>query len=144
MRTTTDITRGSARSDRGGFTLLEVLLALALFGMMMVGLTRALDLIVTGAVRNGQEVKMIRNLETLLTEASKGAELEETDRHLDEVEGVSYHLLITEMVEQIYNMEEEPLEDMWRIAITATYERNGRLVERVAETYRYEPLYKNQ
>ncbi len=36
----------SKRQRRAGFTLLEVLMATALFGIMMVGLTQALDMIV--------------------------------------------------------------------------------------------------
>ena len=134
----------AARGDRpggAGFTILEVLMALALFGMMMVGLTRALNMIVLGAVRSGEEVRMIRNLETLLTEASKAAQFEEGDEYLGEDEaGVAYERVIEELVE-MENMDGQILQNMWRIAIVASYERNGEVLERVAETFRYEPLY---
>ena len=134
------VSRGAARS---GFTILEVLMALALFGTMMVGLTRALDMIVLSAVRSGEEVRMIRNLETLLTEASKAARFEEGVEYLGEDEaGVAYERVIEELTE-MENMDGQILQKMWRIAIVATYEQHGEPLERVAETFRYEPLYQS-
>ncbi|MGI9240772.1 MAG: PulJ/GspJ family protein [Verrucomicrobiales bacterium] len=133
--------RHQPERTRAGFTILEVLMALALFGMMMVGLTRALNMIALSARRSGEEVRMIRNLETLLTEASKAAQFEEGEEYLGEDEsGVAYDRVIEELVE-MENMDGQILADMWRIAIVASYERNGEIVERVAETFRYEPLY---
>ena len=129
---------------RAGFTILEVLLALAIFVSMAVGVTRALDMIVLSSVRSGEEVRMIRNLETLLTEASKAAQFEEGTLYLGaENEGtpdeVNYERVIEEL--ELENMDGQPLQSMWRIAIIASFERRGELIERVAETYRYEPLY---
>lgn len=134
----------SPSPDRSGFTILEVLLALAIFVSMAVGVTRALDMIVLSSVRSGEEVRMIRNLETLLTEASKAAQFEEGTLYLGaENEGtddeVNYERVIEEL--ELENMEGQPLQSMWRIAIIASFERRGELIERVAETYRYEPLY---
>ena len=141
MRIRPRITAQRRRSGGIGFTILEVLMALALFGMMMVGLTRALNMIVLSAVRSGEEVRMIRNLETLLTEASKAAQFEEGEEYLGEDEsGVAYERVIEELTE-MENMDGQILQNMWRIAIVASYERNGELLERVAETFRYEPLY---
>jgi prepilin-type N-terminal cleavage/methylation domain-containing protein len=133
--------RDRSPARRAGFTLLEVLLALALFGTMMVGLTRALNMIALSSVRSGEEVRMIRNLETLLTEASKAAQFEAGEEYLGQDEsGVAYERIIEELVE-MENMDGQILQSMWRIAIVASYERNGEIVERVAETFRYEPLY---
>jgi prepilin-type N-terminal cleavage/methylation domain-containing protein len=130
-----------ASRSRSGFTILEVLMALALFGMMMVGLTRALHMIALSATRSGEEVRMIRNLETLLTEASKAAQFEEGEVGLGTDEaGVHYDRVIEELTE-MENMDGQILANMWRIAIVASYERNGEIIERVAETFRYEPLY---
>ena len=84
---------------------------------------------------------MIRNLETLLTEASKAAQFEEGTEYLGEDEsGVAYERIIEELTE-MENMDGQILQSMWRIAIVASYERNGETLERVAETFRYEPLY---
>ena len=129
---------------RSGFTILEVLLALAIFTSMAVGVTTALNMIAVGSVRSGEEVRMIRNLETLLTEASKAAQFEEGTLYLGaENEGtpdeVNYERVIEEL--ELENMDGQPLQSMWRIAIIASFERRGELIERVAETYRYEPLY---
>lgn len=141
--TTTRHTAPRTPRAAAGFTLVEVLLAMALFGLVMASLVQALALVSKAAVRNGDEVRIVRNLETLLTEASKASRLEERDEFLDEVDGIAYELVVEEMTE-IYNMDEQPLQGMWRIAVTATFERNGELIERVAETFRYEPLYQNQ
>ncbi|MFT4550312.1 MAG: prepilin-type N-terminal cleavage/methylation domain-containing protein [Verrucomicrobiales bacterium] len=130
---------------KAGFTLLEVLMATALFGLVMVGLTGALNMIVKSAIRSGEEVRMIRNLETLLTEASKAAQFEEGELYLgmtgdgDGIQ-VSYDRIIEEL-DELENMDGQILQGMWRIAIVASYEYNGEIVERVAETFRYEPLY---
>ena len=129
---------------RSGFTILEVLLALAIFTSMAVGVTTALNMVAVGSVRSGEEVRMIRNLETLLTEASKAAQFEEGTLYLGaENQGtadeVNYERIIEEL--EMENMDGQQLQQMWRIAIVASYQRNGELVERVAETFRYEPLY---
>ena len=121
-----------------------MLLALAIFVSMAVGVTRALDMIVVSSVRSGEEVRMIRNLETLLTEASKAAQFEEGTLYLGAenqgtVDEVNYERIIEEL--EMENMDGQQLQQMWRIAIVASYQRNGELIERVAETFRYEPLY---
>ena len=131
-------------ASQSGFTILEVLLALAIFVSMAVGVTRALDMIVVSSVRSGEEVRMIRNLETLLTEASKAAQFEEGTLYLGAenqgtVDEVNYERIIEEL--EMENMDGQQLQQMWRIAIVASYQRNGELIERVAETFRYEPLY---
>ncbi len=134
----------SRSGSNSGFTILEVLLALAIFVSMAVGVTKALDMIVLGSVRSGEEVRMIRNLETLLTEASKAAQFEEGTLYLGAenqgtVNEVNYERIIEEL--ELENMDGQILQSMWRISIVASYERNGEPIERVAETYRYEPLY---
>ena len=129
-----------------GFTLLEVLMAVALFGLMMVGLVNALNLIGEAAILSGQKVNIDRNLKTLLTEASKAAQFEEGTLYLGQtgVEGesmiVSYDRVIEEL-DEMENMDGQLLQSMWHIMIVASYEQDGEIVERIAETYRYEPLY---
>ena len=136
----------SAKPRSLGFTLLEVILAVALFGLMVTGLVNALVLIGQAAELAGEEVMINRNLQTLLTEASKANVFEEGELYLGQtgVEGesmiVSYERILEEMTE-IENMDGNLLQSMWRIRIVASYEDEGEVVERFAETYRYEPLY---
>ena len=56
-----------SRRSRGGFVLLEVILALAIFGLVSVGITRALKQIGEVAVRSGEELRIQRKLESWLT-----------------------------------------------------------------------------
>ena len=82
-------------------------------------------------------------LETLLTEASKVVRFEAIEEGLGEDEkGVYYSKIIEEI--ELQNMDEQELQNMWRIAIIAEWEdASGRTMENVAEMIRYEPLYQN-
>ena len=57
-----------------------------------------------------------------------------------DTDGISYERVIEELTE-MENMDGQILQNMWRIAIVASYEHHGEPHERVAETFRYEPLY---
>ena len=133
--------RGQRR--KGGFILLEAILALALFGAVSVGFTTAIQRVGMTAARVGEQMRVQRMLETLLTEASKAGEFEpgEFDLGTDERD-VLYIREIEEL--EIENMDGQPLQKMYRVAIRASWQHFGKTSERVAELIRYEPLYKNQ
>ena len=137
--------RAEARENgkRGGFILLESILALALFAIVAVGFTVAIQQVAFTANRSGESMRIQRTLETLLTEASKAVRFEESEEGLGQDEkGVYYSKLIEEM--EIENMDGQVLQSMWRIAIIAEWEdTSGRTMENVAELIRYEPLYQN-
>ena len=137
--------RAEARENgkRGGFILLESILALALFAIVAVGFTVAIQQVAFTANRSGESMRIQRTLETLLTEASKAVRFEESEEGLGQDEkGVYYSKLIEEM--EIENMDGQELQSMWRIAIIAEWEdTSGRTMENVAELIRYEPLYQN-
>jgi len=126
-----------------GFVLLEIIMAMALFGILGVALTEALDKTAENALASRREVQMLRTLETLLTEASKALEFEEGEENLGEdANGVYYQRVIEPL--EAENMDGQTLERMWRIAIIASWKsRGGREMEETAETIRYEPLYQN-
>lgn len=132
----------SPRSRRAGFVLLEVIMAMALFGIIGVALTRALDMIAENAIQSRKEVKMLRTLESYLTEASKAVEFEEGVEPLEEDEnGVFYEREIA--ILEMENMDGQILDRMWHIIIRASWERGGQEMQEIAETYRYEPMYQN-
>ena len=135
--------RQPRRAAAPGFILLEVILAVALFGMVAVGLTGALQQIGQGALRSAEAMRMQRVLETLLTEASKAAEFEPGDVGLGPDEkGVYYSREIEEL--ELENMDGQPLEKMFRVAIRAEWDTpGGGNAERTAELIRYEPLYQS-
>ncbi len=122
------------------FILIEVLLALGLFGTVAIGLVVALDHLAQNTLAARKEVVVLRNLESLLTEASKAQELEEGVLALGEQEGVYYERII-EPIEDLENFDGQLLQNMWRVIVRAEWEDRGEVVEEVAETMRYLPLY---
>ncbi len=144
VRLMTPHIRKTAALGRSGFILLEILMAMALFGILGVGLTEALDKTADNALASRREMKMVRTLESLLTEASKALQFEEGEENLgeDKDTGVYYQRVIEPL--EAENMDGEVLNQMWRIAIIASWKTpSGREMEEVAETIRYEPLYQN-
>jgi type II secretory pathway component PulJ len=129
--------------NRRGFILLESILALALFSIVAVGFTVAIQQVAFTANRSGESMRIQRTLETLLTEASKVVRFEAVEEGLGQDEkGVYYSKLIEEV--ELQNMDEQLLQNLWRIAIIAEWEdASGRTMENVAEMIRYEPLYQN-
>ena len=158
------------RRLRGGFILLEVLLALAIFGLVSVGITRALQQIGEVAIRSGEELRIQRKLESWLTRYSKadfrdqdfrsalpiegeiaGQVFDEVSAYADEM-GVDYYAYV-EPLEDMYTLvvrepdgdeQESPLQNMYRIKIEAIWGDSDQERIRVAETIRYESLYQNR
>ncbi|MCP4848920.1 MAG: type II secretion system protein [Verrucomicrobiaceae bacterium] len=135
--------KGIEGRERSGFILLESILALALFAIVAVGFTVAIQQVAFTANSSGESMRVQRMLETLLTEASKVVRFEEVEEGIGEDEkGVYYSKIIEEI--EMQNMDEQELQNMWRIAIIAEWEdASGRTMENVAEMIRYEPLYQN-
>jgi prepilin-type N-terminal cleavage/methylation domain-containing protein len=61
--------------SKQGFALLEILMAMALFSMVAVGMTKALDQIAQTTKRSRQEAQVLRVLESVLAEVSHQPEL---------------------------------------------------------------------
>jgi prepilin-type N-terminal cleavage/methylation domain-containing protein len=136
------ISNGRATGPRA-FVLLEIIMAMALFGILGVGLTEALDKTAENSLASRREVKMLRTLESLLTEASKALQFEEGEENLGENENGVYFQRVIEPLEA-ENMDGQALTQMWRVAIIASWKtKGGREMQEVAETIRYEPLYQN-
>lgn len=123
------------------FVLMEVLLALTLFGLVAVALTNALSQVGKLAIEGQFELHVINGLQSALLEASKVPEMEPAifTSEADSL-GVVYETTIEEM--ELYNVEEQLLPDMFRVTVKAIWLVGGRKEEEVAETFRYEPLYK--
>ena len=162
--------RFKSRRLRGGFILLEVLLALAIFGLVSVGITGALQQIGEVAIRSGEELRIQRKLESWLTRYSKadfrdqdfrsalpiegeiaGQVFDEVSAYADEM-GVDYYAYV-EPLEEMYTLvvrepdgdeQESPLQNMYRIKIEAIWGDSDQERIRVAETIRYESLYQNR
>ena len=123
--------------------LLEVLLAIALFGIAGLGLVKALNFSAKAAVESQLDIRMIMRLQSALTLAGKAQQMEEYEVVSDPDElGVQVMTTVVEMVdEELLNEDGQELQDMWLIRVRAFWERNGNYGELVAETWRYGPLY---
>lgn len=142
------------RAREAGVLLIEVLLALALFGMAALSLMRALTMVSQAATNATMEMRMISVLQSTLTQYSRMARIEETDRPIvsepDEM-GVWTETVIREMTEEngeLLQTDEserggrQPLQQMFHVTVTAFWEMEGQEGEMSADTYRYAPLYR--
>ena len=128
-----------------GFLLLEVLLALGVFGMAATGFAVALHRTADLAATAQRKVKITRLLESSLAEAMSYPVLEEgTDdgKSIEEMSEADLKIYTTvELLPEIENEDGQLLQEMYRIQVTATwYDNNERMVQS-AETCRYSRLY---
>ena len=155
-----------SHTDAKAFILLEVILALALFSMISVGITGALKQIGESAFLSGEELRVQRKLESWLTRYSKADFNDQEFRDALPIEevageifgevpeademGVDYYAIVEE-VEEMYTVRdtedqqaEIKLNNMYRIRIEAIWGERDNPQQRVAETIRYASLYQNR
>lgn len=118
----------------GGFSLLEVILAMGVFLVAGVGLMTALNSLAKASTESVDEARVTAQLRSLLTEVSRQPRIEPTETVTDpDPYGISYRILVEET--EFTNVVGEDLTDLFRIQITAFRGRNE--VIEVAETLRY-------
>lgn len=126
---------------KSGFLLLEMVLALAVFGMAATGFTVALNRMAATASLAQSELRITRILDSALEETLSLPAIEESSDTIEIGEtGVELETNI-ERIEDLLNEEGQQLQDMFRIRITARWAENGRSQERSAETWRYGMMY---
>jgi Tfp pilus assembly protein PilV len=131
---------------RKGMVIMEVLCALLIFGMAVVGLMKALTVSAHNAVISQQELRMILRLQSRLNETSKYPKIDELyntepvkTTEPDDL-GVWTRTEIIKL-EDLQNSEGQPLNDMYHIIVTAYYDDFGKTGELSADTVRYAKLY---
>ena len=126
---------------KSGFLLLEMILALAVFGMAATGFTVALNRMAATASLAQSELRITRILDSALEEALSQPVIDEGSDTIEIGEtGVELETNI-ERIEDLLNEEGQQLQDMFLIRITAKWVENGRSQERSAETWRYGMMY---
>lgn len=119
--------------------LLEVILALALFATVAVGMTKALDMMAQSSRLNRQETQVIRVLESVLAEVSHQVELKPATIHFpvtDDKIGASAEIRKV----KLFTKNKSELDHMFLIRAEAWVQDGGeQLVKRVLETYVYSP-----
>ncbi|MBP7949870.1 MAG: prepilin-type N-terminal cleavage/methylation domain-containing protein [Verrucomicrobiales bacterium] len=132
-----------------GFTLLEMLLALTLFGMAVVPLVRALARTSQMAVESQMDARMQMRLQSKLTEISKLTNLAEWDGQTQTTEadelGV-WTVTQVEQMKQITNEDGQEVTQLYRIYVQAFYHVDWKTEPEMmdAEIWRYQPLYRTQ
>lgn len=124
---------------RGGFALLEVLLALGLFSIVAVGMTQALNQISQTSKQARQEAQVLRMLESVLAEVSHQPELKPiTVNFSKSADGVDARASISKV--KLMTREKIELDHMFLIRAEAWLETGlKKTLRRSMETYVYSP-----
>ena len=131
----------SFHAAKRGFLLLEMVLALAVFGIAATGFAVALHRMAAAAALAQSELRITRILDSALDETLSLPVLEEGETSTDVGEtGIELNTVI-ELLDEMENEEGQILQEMYRIEITANWFENGARQERVVETWRYGRMY---
>jgi type II secretory pathway pseudopilin PulG len=126
---------------KSGFLLLEMVLALAIFGMAATGFTVALNRMAATASLAQSELRITRILDSALEETLSQPTIEEGSDTIEIGEtGIELETNI-ERIEGLLNEEGQQLQDMFLIRIEAKWVENGQSQQRSAETWRYGMMY---
>ncbi|MCW1886461.1 type II secretion system GspH family protein [Luteolibacter flavescens] len=136
--------RRSRRRAARGFLLLEVVLALGIFGIAATGFAVALQRTADLAALTQRELTTTRLLQSALAEAMSYPVLEEgtTSIAIDEMAEHGMEIVTTvELLPEMENEDGQLLQEMYRIEVVAHWYENGVPQEQSAETWRYSRLY---
>jgi prepilin-type N-terminal cleavage/methylation domain-containing protein len=133
----------SAHTVRNGFLLLEMVLALAVFGIAATGFAVALHRMAAAAELAQNELRITRILDSALDETLSIPVLEEGETEVVIGEpGSEIELLTTiELLEDLENEDGQILQEMYRIEVRASWFENRVAQERLVETWRYGRMY---
>ena len=129
------------KNAKRGFLLLEMVLALAVFGIAATGFAVALRQMSEAAQLAQSELRITRILDSALDETLSLPVLEEGETNTSVGEtGIELNTTI-ELLEELENEEGQLLQEMYLIRINAVWFANGEWQERVVETWRYGRMY---
>lgn len=126
---------------RRGFLLLEMVLALAVFGIAATGFAVALNRMAKAASLAQSELRITRILESALDEKVSIPVLEEgvTNSSVGDT-GIELGTTI-ELLKELQNEEGQQLQEMYLIKVEARWYENGEWHERAVDTWRYGRMY---
>jgi len=132
------------RRGERGFLLMEVILAVGIFGIAATAFAVALQKTADLAALTQRELTTTRLLQSALAEAMSYPVLEEGVTSIEVEEMAEQGMTIDTTVELLPEMENEDgqmLQEMYRIEVAAHWFENGVPQEQIAETWRYSRLY---
>lgn len=127
--------------QKRGFLLLEMVLALAVFGIAATGFAVALQKMAEAAQLAQSELRITRILDSALDETLSLPTLEEgvTNTVVGET-GIELDTTI-ELLEELQNQDGQAIDQMYRIKIEARWYSNGAWQQREVETWRNGKMY---
>lgn len=129
----------SARRTRlqRGFTLLEVMLATALFSLVLVSFAMLLNRSIDASIDEHRESDVRINLETRLAEARQGFLQEGKEELEPDSYGVQYNKEVQLL--KLKNEKGQELFGLYNLTIRAHWQRSGEEEERKAEVMIFQP-----
>lgn len=125
------------RHRTAGFTLMEVLLALAVFSIAALALVGTINQIATVSSDSQRLLEIEQTLESLIDEYGKMPQVRELEEQIKPgADGVAYRVLI-QQVKNLQNKDGRFLQNTFQILVTARWDDGDGAVEMNAETYRY-------
>lgn len=122
-----------------GFLLLEVVLALGIFGIAATGFTVALHRMAQAASMAQKELEITRILDSRLDEELSQPQLQEG---VHEVQDGDIQLATrVEAMTEMQNEKGQLLQEMYHLRVTARWYEGGAWQERFVETWRYGRMY---
>ncbi len=126
---------------RRGFLLLEVILALGVFGIAATGFAVALHRMAAAAQMAQNELRITRILDSALDETLSLPVLEEGEVTSSVGEtGIELKTSVTPL-DKLENDEGQLLQEMFAIKVEARWRADGQLQQRDVETWRYGRMY---
>jgi hypothetical protein len=128
----------SCRDGRGGYVLLEIIIALTVFAVVVTGLASALHSSLDAANLLRRQASVRRGLEAILVEAKAKPKREEMPMKVrDEALGVEFCSELEEL--KWVNRRRRPVKGLYILRAIATDLRLGKHLNESAEVYVYRP-----
>ncbi|MGK0187595.1 MAG: Tfp pilus assembly protein PilV [Verrucomicrobiales bacterium] len=119
---------------QGGYMLLEVLIALTVFSIAVVGMAEAINASIEAMNFLTQQERMRNRLQALLVEAKQKPKREEMVFSIDDLaSGVNYRTELEEL--KWVNRKKEPITGLYVLRAIAEYNRNGKPQKEVVQVY---------
>ncbi|HWB59413.1 MAG TPA: hypothetical protein VG733_07975 [Chthoniobacteraceae bacterium] len=122
---------------RGGYILMEVMLAVAIFALAGVSLMILLSESISAGTRVQRETRIVWNLESRLNEARLGQLVAGSGTSVPDADGVVY---VTDVdVLNLKNQKEQSLAGLYDLKVTAHWKEENLARDMEARTYVYRP-----
>jgi prepilin-type N-terminal cleavage/methylation domain-containing protein len=120
-----------------GMTLLEVVLALAVFSIAALALVGTMNQIAEAATESQTILEIEQTLESLIDEYGKMPQMRNLEEDIKPgSDGVAYRVKV-EQVKDLRNQDGQFLQDMFRVQAFARWDDGGGVIELEADSMRY-------